>query len=222
MPTTVLNNSHSLKVTKASVYLPYSVLILWYLQAHGFSKTGATLGLWISSVWLMVGVLGACQKNTWASITDHGGCPKIRTCHSLPWVSPESKKETRSQEVRGIPSGLLQMWKFSLKFLFLIFTVLFTWDFLFQSCSFQKIILKRMDKIDIPRSCLVYILFLSPIHVCGPQDHLSLVHKAWLRTGKTVLFYGCARGMWKFLDQGSNPHHSSDLSHSSANTWSLT
>ena len=35
-------------------------------------------------------------------------------------------------------------------------------------------------------------------------------------------FFGHAQGMWKFLGQGLNPHVSSDLSHSSDNTRSLT
>ena len=30
-------------------------------------------------------------------------------------------------------------------------------------------------------------------------------------------FFGLTCGMWKFLGQGSNPSHSSDLSHSSDN-----
>ena len=35
-------------------------------------------------------------------------------------------------------------------------------------------------------------------------------------------FFGCTCGMWKFLDQGSNPCHSSDLGCCSDNTRSLT
>ena len=34
--------------------------------------------------------------------------------------------------------------------------------------------------------------------------------------------FGCTHGMWKFPGQGSNQHHSSNLSHSSDNTGSLT
>ena len=34
-------------------------------------------------------------------------------------------------------------------------------------------------------------------------------------------FFGCSQGMWKFPGQGLNPHHSSDLSHSSGNIGSL-
>ena len=37
-----------------------------------------------------------------------------------------------------------------------------------------------------------------------------------------VCVSGCARGMWKFPSQGSNPYHSSSLSHCSDNTGSLT
>ena len=35
-------------------------------------------------------------------------------------------------------------------------------------------------------------------------------------------FFGHTHGMWKFLDQGSNPHHSTDPRHSSAKGGSLT
>ena len=40
-----------------------------------------------------------------------------------------------------------------------------------------------------------------------------------------LLFFfllGHTHSMWKFLGQGSNPHHSSDQSHSSDNARSLT
>ena len=37
-----------------------------------------------------------------------------------------------------------------------------------------------------------------------------------------ILFFGCSHGTWKFLGQGSNPHHSSDLSCYSDNPESLT
>ena len=37
-----------------------------------------------------------------------------------------------------------------------------------------------------------------------------------------LFFFGCTRGMWKFVGQESNPNHSSDLSHSSDNAESLT
>ena len=38
---------------------------------------------------------------------------------------------------------------------------------------------------------------------------------------KQQFSFGCAHGMWKFPDQGSNPYPSSDLSHCSDNTRSL-
>ena len=39
---------------------------------------------------------------------------------------------------------------------------------------------------------------------------------------KNSFFFGCAPSMQKFLDQGSNPSHSSDLSQTSNDTGSLT
>ena len=37
-----------------------------------------------------------------------------------------------------------------------------------------------------------------------------------------LLFFGCAQGIWKFMGQGSNPNHSSNPSHCSRTTGSLT
>ena len=37
-----------------------------------------------------------------------------------------------------------------------------------------------------------------------------------------IYLFGCTQGMWMFPGQGSNMHHSSDPSHSSDHTSSLT
>ena len=52
---------------------------------------------------------------------------------------------------------------------------------------------------------------------------LVVVLKKVKRTSESNLnnFFGHAHSVWKFPDWGANPHHSSDLSHSSDNAGSL-
>ena len=57
-------------------------------------------------------------------------------------------------------------------------------------------------------------------YVCVNQTILILL--SITVTNTTLLFFGCTCGMWKFLGQGLNSHHSSNQSHSGDNTGSLT
>ena len=58
----------------------------------------------------------------------------------------------------------------------------------------------------------------------GLKIHLKFrlnVENRHRRSHNLLYFFGHPCCMWKFLGQGSNPSHSSELSHSSDNTRSL-
>ena len=63
-------------------------------------------------------------------------------------------------------------------------------------------------------SCMGTEHFRGGVTEVGFQFHLTLT--------RFILFFGCACGTHKFQGQGLNPCHSSNQSHSSDNTSSLT
>ena len=77
-----------------------------------------------------------------------------------------------------------------------------------------------------PRTILTSLLKMEthPLNLPYPQLHFSYnISKFLFKKENDLLFgFGRTQGMWKFPGQGSNPGHSSDLSRSSDNTWSLT
>ena len=49
-----------------------------------------------------------------------------------------------------------------------------------------------------------------------------MICELYLNKAVIVIVFGCTLSMWKFLGQGLNLRHSSDLSHCSDNWGSLT
>ena len=106
---------------------------------------------------------------------------------------------------------------------------------------------KKKKKVIVSLLCFWFISVAHPVEGLFPHYFLSqhpmcflysfsqnlLFHTNWVVSLPTLcselreittksLFFGCMCGTWKFLDQGLNPCHSSDLNCCSDNTGSLT
>ena len=69
----------------------------------------------------------------------------------------------------------------------------------------------------MPRPKHQYFLGLNSLKRLSYLKKLMLLRKQLSHHQMTWSFFGCPHGMWNFLGQGSNPHHSSNPSHSSGN-----
>ena len=82
-----------------------------------------------------------------------------------------------------------------------------------------------LDPCQIYYSKYVHYLFTFLIVAFGCTKDLDFWNTVYIFLLLLVLFiyfFGCACGVWKFLGQGSNLCHSSNLSHCSDNARSLT